>query len=69
MFNKDLELVDTLSLPKGINEGWGLTEYKNQLILSDGSDNIFFINPDGFTVTNKLKVTGCSARSCRNINE
>lgn len=38
-------------------EGWGLTHNSNQLIASDGTNNIFFINPSDKTVVNTIPVT------------
>ncbi len=38
-------------------EGWGLTHDGKQLIMSDGSDKLKFINPKDFSVTRTLDVT------------
>ena len=38
-------------------EGWGLTRDENQLILSDGTDQLFFLDPETFTYTNSVTVT------------
>jgi len=38
-------------------EGWGLTSYGKHLIRSDGSDTLYFHEPDNFSVTKMLKVT------------
>lgn len=37
-------------------EGWGLTNDGKQLIMSDGSDTLKFINPKDFSVTKTLEV-------------
>jgi glutamine cyclotransferase len=37
-------------------EGWGLTNDGRQLIMSDGSETLKFINPKDFTVTKSLEV-------------
>jgi len=37
-------------------EGWGLTTDGSQLIQSDGSNKIYFLNPDNFKVTRTLYV-------------
>ncbi len=50
----------TLNYQKSINykgEGWGLTSDDKHLIRSDGSDTLYFHNPDDFAVTKTLKVT------------
>jgi glutamine cyclotransferase len=38
-------------------EGWGLTTDKNRLIMSDGTDVIFFRNPFSFETERKIRVT------------
>jgi glutamine cyclotransferase len=37
-------------------EGWGLTHYKNHLVLSDGSNRLYFLNPQNFRVEKQLEV-------------
>jgi glutamine cyclotransferase len=39
-----------------IPEGWGLTTDENNLIMSDGSAQLFFIEPEFFTQVNKIEV-------------
>ncbi|WP_346839565.1 glutaminyl-peptide cyclotransferase [Microbulbifer sp. SAOS-129_SWC] len=39
-------------------EGWGLTSDGKQLIMSNGSDELTFRDPDTFAVTRRLKVHG-----------
>ena len=39
------------------NEGWGLTHNSNNLIISDGSANLYFVNPDDFKINTTLQVT------------
>lgn len=41
----------------GISEGWGLTSDGKQLILSDGTDRILFIDPGTLLRTRVLRVT------------
>ncbi len=38
-------------------EGWGLTNDGKQLIMSDGTDKLKFINPKDFSVTRTIEVT------------
>jgi glutamine cyclotransferase len=38
-------------------EGWGLTHDGTHLILSDGSSNLYFLNPETFQTTRILSVT------------
>ena len=49
-------------------EGWGLTNDGKHLIMSDGSDVIRFIDPDGFKVVRELAVTS-SGKPVEEINE
>ena len=37
-------------------EGWGLTNNGSELIISDGSANIYFVNPDDFKVKRTISV-------------
>jgi glutamine cyclotransferase len=37
-------------------EGWGLTHNGHELIMSDGTNRLFFINPETFTVNRTLEV-------------
>ena len=38
-------------------EGWGLTSNNKELILSSGSSNLYFINPDNFKILRQVNVT------------
>lgn len=38
-------------------EGWGMTTDGKSLIMSDGSNNLTFINPDNFQITKTLSVS------------
>ncbi len=37
-------------------EGWGLTHNEEQLVMSDGSSTIFFLDPETFEVQNTINV-------------
>ena len=37
-------------------EGWGLTTIGDKLVMSDGSNILYFINPDQFSVSSKIEV-------------
>jgi glutamine cyclotransferase len=37
-------------------EGWGLTTIKNQIVMSDGTNVLYFIDPEMFTVISRLEV-------------
>ncbi len=49
-------------------EGWGLTNDGKQLIMSDGSDTLFWRDPATFNVTRKVRVTAQGA-GVANLNE
>jgi len=56
---KTLKLLGEFSYPKEILEGWGLTYDKKNLILSDGSANIYFLDvKDPTKVVKKIGVAG-----------
>jgi len=49
-------------------EGWGLTHDDQQLIMSDGTSTIFFLDPETFEVQNTVTVTD-QGQEIRAINE
>ncbi|HEX4920850.1 MAG TPA: glutaminyl-peptide cyclotransferase [Candidatus Bathyarchaeia archaeon] len=50
-------------------EGWGLTHDATQLIMSDGSSYLRFLEPKSFRVTRKLHVLDESRHPVQNLNE
>src|SRR6266478_1767749 len=50
-------------------EGWGLTHDGKQLILSDGTSVLRFLDPHSFSETRRISVTDEKARPLSNINE
>lgn len=63
--------IDNFDLIKTVNypgEGWGLTTYNTQLIMSDGSPVLRFLDPVTFNESRRLSVSrsGCPVT---NINE
>lgn len=49
-------------------EGWGLTSNETRLIMSDGSDTLYFLDPENYSLHGTLKVTA-SGEPVRGINE
>ena len=49
-------------------EGWGITNNGTDLIISDGSANLYFVNPETFKVKSTVAVTE-DGRSIDSINE
>lgn len=72
--NKKVLVYDALSLEKirefklPTAEGWGLTSTGSELILSDGSDQIYFIDPLTFRIVRSIKVRNDN-KSINQINE
>ncbi|RHW16881.1 glutaminyl-peptide cyclotransferase [Sphingomonas gilva] len=51
-----------------VGEGWGLTSDGASLVLSDGTDRLRFIDPDGFTERRSVAVT-LNGRPLTQLNE
>lgn len=51
-----LERKETLGYNVGNGEGWGLCYNGEHLIFSDGSADLFFLNPDDWSVVRKVRV-------------
>jgi glutamine cyclotransferase len=49
-------------------EGWGMTTDGKQLIISTGSSNLYFVNPDNFKIVKQISVTD-NYGPVSNINE
>ena len=49
-------------------EGWGLTSNETRLIMSDGSDTLYFLDPENYSMQGTLMVTA-SGEPVRGINE
>jgi glutaminyl-peptide cyclotransferase len=50
-------------------EGWGLTHDDKQLIMSDGSSYLRFLDPKTFRETRRIRVTDEAGRPVENLNE
>ena len=50
-------------------EGWGITDDGNELIVSDGSANLRFLNPETFEDTRRLYVRRLDRRVLGQLNE
>ena len=61
------ELLDTLRYPVAV-EGWGLTTDGRDLIMGDGSSELFYLDPDTFALKKRLRVT-LNDSVVYNINE
>lgn len=50
-------------------QGWGLTRDQSNLILSDGTSYLRFLDPKSFRVIRRIQVTDDSGRAVDNLNE
>ena len=65
VYEKDsFELISEFTYP---TEGWGITNDNSQLIMSDGTSNLFFLDPNTFQITKQIKVIDKEPVS--NLNE
>lgn len=53
VYNKEMEEVRTFNYTM---QGWGLTTYNDQLVLTDETEKLYFIEPSSFTVLSELEV-------------
>lgn len=54
---KTFELIETLKLPSVLKEGWGITTNGKELIVSDGTQNIYFFD-EKFNLQRKIQIAG-----------
>jgi glutamine cyclotransferase len=50
-------------------EGWGITHDDKQLIMSDGSSYLRFLDPTSFRETRRVRVTDDAGRAVESLNE
>jgi glutaminyl-peptide cyclotransferase len=50
-------------------EGWGLTHDRTQLIMSDGSSYLRFLDPKSFRLTRQVQVVDDTGQGIENLNE
>jgi glutamine cyclotransferase len=50
-------------------EGWGLTHDRTQLIMSDGTSDLRFLDPKTFRETRRIHVTDSKGQAIDNLNE
>ena len=49
-------------------EGWGITNYGDNLVMSDGTQNLYILDPESFTVIDQLQVSD-NVGPINNLNE
>ncbi|MFW6025766.1 MAG: glutaminyl-peptide cyclotransferase [Candidatus Woesearchaeota archaeon] len=65
VYNLDFEKIDSFEYE---GEGWGLTDNDKELIMSNGSDKIYFIDPHNFEINRKISVK-INDKKINNLNE
>ncbi len=61
-------MIDSFQFTSTTNEGWGLTNDGNNLIMSDGSQFLTWLNPNDFSIVKRLEV-GNNKAIYKNVNE
>lgn len=75
VFDETLENVKReYDMPDQIKEGWGLTHFMNEdnepiLLVSDGSNNIYHVNPQDFSIQKTITVTDFKGKDLDQLNE
>jgi glutamine cyclotransferase len=67
VYNKEsFEVLQTFHYP---TSGWGITNDGRQLIMSDGSSTLFFLDPETFKEVDKIEVLDQDGIAIKGINE
>jgi glutamine cyclotransferase len=71
VYNADtLEKIEELKMDPQMLEGWGLTDYKDGLLVAtDSRDTLFFLDDKTLQVKKKLQVTSKTGRAISNLND
>ena len=74
VFDETLENIKReYEMPKVIKEGWGLTHYKSgdkpMLLVSDGTNRIFHVDPSDFSVQKTVEVFDFNRMELDQLNE
>ncbi len=56
VYDMDFNELDRLPFSNQRNEGWGLTTWRESMIMTDGSENLYFMDPNRFTETDRIQV-------------
>lgn len=67
-FKYDLDTFEKIGEFNYQSEGWGLSTFNNQLVMSDGTEKIYFRNPQTFKIENTIEVYDNDGK-VENINE
>lgn len=64
----DIKTFNQLGTLNNQREGWGLTNNGKELIMSDGSDKLYILNPSNFMVCSTVSVT-LNGKPVKQLNE
>ncbi len=67
-FEYDLKTFNLIHEFQYDTEGWGITNYGDNLIMSDGTQNLFILDPESFATIGKLQVYD-NVGPINNLNE
>jgi len=62
-------LLEELTMPREVREGWGMTTDNTTIYVTDGSNNVYFIDPGTFRVTRTVPIVDSDGRRVMNLNE
>ena len=68
-FIYDVSTYEKIGEFKYDTEGWGITNDNKNLIMSDGSDKLYYLDTTSLQVIRTLPVTDVAGRSLKNLNE
>ena len=68
-YDLDLKLIDTKTMPSALDAGWGLTSDDKYLYMSDGTYNLFVVNPETYEIINTMQVKTEHGFKRNRINE
>lgn len=68
VYDLDLNLIDKKPLNTTTGEGWGICNDGKSLIISDGSNNLTYVNPENFTIVKVMEIYGGN-KPAFNLNE
>lgn len=68
VFEYDANTLERVNSHYLATEGWGITWDGEQLIVSDGSDRLFFLNPQTL-ITERVQFVRLNGQAVRNLNE
>ncbi len=68
VYTLDFKKIKELSVTTGNGEGWGMTTDSTNLIIDDGTSNLYYYEPSTFKLIKKIAVTDAGALGY-NLNE